>query len=259
MDESWLISFIYSCSFRDVEWFQFLLVQIILVQASSVPGGAVGKTGVASPVEPPRAESRCPGEGQVFLRAASAPLCGRSHPHRLTWGWEDDTSPALCGSGVLRVYTSISEQEDLCIFNFCLADLISETFTYPEPAESPVSMPCASSEGKGETGLGLVTRKWTDWGNPGVRPGWWRRKREQKVGSWALQAAQPGEGQWSREHAGVRGEGWLEEADGAWAEYRKKEGNACWHEVGTEWRERHALDLFLNFRKMDWPNNGNGK
>lgn len=75
----------------------------------------------------------------------------------------------MCGSGVVRVYTFIFDQEDFCIFNFCLPDLISETFTYPERAESPVSVPCASSEGKEETGLGLVTRKQTDWGNPGVR------------------------------------------------------------------------------------------
>ena len=44
-----------------------------------------------------------------------------------------------------------------------------ETFLYPEPAEFPVSMPCACSEGREETGLGVMARKRTDWGNPGVR------------------------------------------------------------------------------------------
>ena len=85
------------------------------------------------------------------------------------------------------------------------------TLTYPITPESLVSVSCTCSKGKEEAGLGFMMRKWTDSSrDPGVsdRAGGGRNV-SRKLGTSALQAAQPGEGQWrSQEHAGVRGEGW---------------------------------------------------
>lgn len=69
-------------------------------------------------------------------------------------------------------------------------------------------------------------------------------EEETRAESWDREFA--GSTAWRKavEKSGTRrceGEGWLEEADGAWAEDRKKEGNACWHDVGTESEGGHAL------------------
>lgn len=63
--------------------------------------------------------------------------------------------------------------------------LITETFPYPEPAEFLVSAVPVVREGR--TGLGLMARKWTDWGF--LKSGDWpaeEETRKQKVGTVSL-------------------------------------------------------------------------